>query len=231
MKQTMKWLFVKDEGESVVLRCSVCNSEITVKYGEELPYCKHCECEPECDIVIGKIRYYTCEPNIKLDNKLDNLDNNSTNIMTDDEIVQALKHDAISEFDHWVIDLINRQKAEIETYSQNIKQLTSDHRILQQSFDNVKGLYEKEKAKVEKAKEKCIALMKELQTAKIEIERLQHKNAELQHEILSCKSEAVKEFAERLKRNYEKPLFYIGGYNDFIRTVDNLVKEMAGDAE
>ena len=34
--------------------------------------------------------------------------------MTDNEIIKALEDDALSEFDHWVIDLINRQKAEIE---------------------------------------------------------------------------------------------------------------------
>lgn len=47
MKQTMKWLFVEIQGDSAVFRCSVCNSEISVKQGEELPYCKHCESEPD----------------------------------------------------------------------------------------------------------------------------------------------------------------------------------------
>ena len=35
-------------------------------------------------------------------------------MMTDNEIIKALEDDALSEFDHWVIDLIKRQKAEIE---------------------------------------------------------------------------------------------------------------------
>lgn len=51
---------------------------------------------------------------------------------------------------------------------------------------------------------------------------------ELQNEIETAKAEAIKEFAERLKENYTKPLFFAGGYIDFIRVVDNLVKEMEG---
>lgn len=43
---------------------------------------------------------------------------------------------------------------EFENQSQNFKVLISDHMTLQHDFDNLKGLYEAEKAKVEKAKEK-----------------------------------------------------------------------------
>jgi DNA-directed RNA polymerase specialized sigma54-like protein len=45
----------------------------------------------------------------------------------------------------------------------------------------------------------------------------------------TTRAEAIKEFAERLKINYSKPLFAVGSYNEFIREVDNLVKEMAGE--
>ncbi len=44
--------------------------------------------------------------------------------------------------------------------------------------------------------------------------------------IEQIKSEAIKEFAERLKQKYDKPLFYLGSYEQFMRKVDNLVKEM-----
>ena len=64
---------------------------------------------------------------------------------------------------------------EFENQSQNFKVLVSDHRTLQQSFDNLKGLYEAEKAKVEKAKEKCIGFAKELQTAKAELKETTEK--------------------------------------------------------
>lgn len=68
---------------------------------------------------------------------------------------------------------IEEQQAEIETQSQNFKMLVSDHRCLQQSFDNLKGLYQAEKEKVESAKSKSIYFAKELQKARAEIERLQ----------------------------------------------------------
>lgn len=64
---------------------------------------------------------------------------------------------------------------ESENQSQNFKVLISDHRTLQQSFDNLKGLYEAEKAKVEKAKEKSIYFAKELQTAKAELKETTEK--------------------------------------------------------
>lgn len=47
--------------------------------------------------------------------------------------------------------------------------------------------------------------------------------------LKDAKAEAIKEFAERLKINYSKPLFAVGTYNEFIREVDNLVKEMVGE--
>lgn len=70
------------------------------------------------------------------------------------------------------LDLINRQQAEIEKQSQNIKVLVSDHRCLQQSFDNLKGLYQAEKEKVESTKSKSIYFAKELQKARTEINRV-----------------------------------------------------------
>lgn len=77
--------------------------------------------------------------------------------------------------------------AESEKQSQNFKVLVSDHRTLHQSFDNLKGLYEAEKAKVEKAKEKSIYFAKELQKAKAEIESLNNlcneQNAEIKRLI------------------------------------------------
>ena len=133
-------------------------------------------------------------------------------------------------------DLIETQKAENETQSQNFKVLVSDHRCLQHSFDNLKDLYESEKAKVEKANEKSIYFAKELQTAKAEIERLQTDNSSMQSTLAKmsmgveqAKAEAIKEFAKRLKAEYKKHFSseWIAVYN----TIDNLVKEMVGDTE
>ncbi len=112
-----------------------------------------------------------------------------------------------------IVDLINRLKAknealiagqetlqkalvdkieESEYQSQNFKVLVSDHRCLQQSFENLKGLYKAEKAKVEKAKEKCIKLAKELQTSKAELKETTEK-FNCQQTVYTDLSDIIKE--------------------------------------
>ena len=69
--------------------------------------------------------------------------------MTDNEIIKALECDAISEFDHWVLDLINRQKAEIE-------RLTVPKELIDDDFCGVVCEFAEElikKAKAEAIKE------------------------------------------------------------------------------
>lgn len=39
----------------------------------------------------------------------------------------------------------------------------------------------------------------------------------------------VKDLADRLKKKYDKPLFYLGSYEQFMGEVDNILKEMVGD--
>ena len=115
--------------------------------------------------------------------------------MTDNEIIKALeccvKTEFISDcakcemfaFDckdiliENALDLINRQKAEIERLQMDNKQLQSDVINANQNWDHIKGLWECEKEKVDSAKQKVICACKMLKTAK---------------------SEAIKEFAERL---------------------------------
>ena len=43
------------------------------------------------------------------------------------------------------------------------------------------------------------------------------------------KSEAYKEFAEKLKKRYDNPVWYLGGSNGFFDNLDNFVKEMVGE--
>ena len=76
-----------------------------------------------------------------------------------------------------VFSLINRQKVEIERLQMDNKQLQSDVINANQNWDHIKGLWECEKEKVDSAKQKVICACKMLKTAK---------------------SEAIKEFAERL---------------------------------
>ena len=46
-----------------------------------------------------------------------------------------------------------------------------------------------------------------------------------------AKSEAYREFAGRFKQKYDKPLFYLGSYEQFMYEVDNLVKELTESNE
>ena len=113
--------------------------------------------------------------------------------------------------EHYVLKLndeINRQQTKIEALQMDNKQLHSDVINANQNWSHIKGLWECEKEKVESAKQKVICACKMLNTAK---------------------SEAIKEFAERLKEKC---------YEDFQETyemlspyvtdddIDNLVKEM-----
>lgn len=43
------------------------------------------------------------------------------------------------------------------------------------------------------------------------------------------KSEAYKEFAEKLKKRYDNPVWYLGGSNGFFDNLDNFVKEMVDE--
>ena len=97
-------------------------------------------------------------------------------------------------------------------------------------------IYNRQQADLEFAKKINALQMEELQKAQAEIEKLRKKNKTLVVENISLThtlereiTKAIKEFAERLKVNYSKPLFAVGSYNEFIREVDNLVKEMVGE--
>ncbi|MBQ8932181.1 MAG: hypothetical protein IJ045_07095 [Ruminiclostridium sp.] len=103
-----------------------------------------------------------------------------------------------------LLNLINRQKAEIDNLNSELTLLKNDNKHL-------KGLYEDEKAKVEKAKGKVIDICKRLKTTK---------------------SEAIREFAERLKNKSEllAPSVYAEPFRAVsVEEIDNLVAEMTED--
>ena len=136
--------------------------------------------------------------------------------MTDKEIIKALnksdgfehisiycadnKGDYIADVKMtYLADLINRQQAEIENY---IKVAEYQQNLtLKKSFE-----------------------IKEL---KAEIERLQKENnqfADIGKMYSEIKSEAIKEFAEKVKKYFNPDSSY-----DFRKWIDNLVKEMVGE--
>ena len=100
------------------------------------------------------------------------------------------------------LDLINRLQAEND-------ELKSDIAILKDSNINLQELYQTEREKVTKAKQKVIGVCKMLKTAK---------------------AEARKEFAEKLKKEAFKINYCSSSYN-VVDTddIDNLLKELVGE--
>lgn len=47
--------------------------------------------------------------------------------------------------------------------------------------------------------------------------------------VEQIKSEAYREFAEKLKKRYDNPVWYLGGSNGFFDNLDNFVKEMVNE--
>lgn len=75
-----------------------------------------------------------------------------------------------------------------------------------------------------------------INSQKAEIERLRSMNRaklatihDLQIELKTAKSEAIKEFAERLKKRIYKGGVHPTVEDEFICDIDNLIKEMVGD--
>ena len=101
-----------------------------------------------------------------------------------------------------VLELIDKAPA-VPIQEEN-QQLKSELKILKDANQNLQDLYQKEKAKVEKAKQKLIEILKSLKTVKVE---------------------AYKEFAERLKERAKA-----NEWNGTIcgLDIDNLLKELGG---
>lgn len=106
------------------------------------------------------------------------------------------------------LDLINRQEAEIERLKE-----ASEETV--QCFHRMESLYNI----------KCM----ELKVAKSEADR--YKRYYFNHDYYKLISEAIKEFAERLKEKAAKYPYYQYGLIDAVSVekIDSLIKEMAGE--
>lgn len=106
-------------------------------------------------------------------------------------------------------NLINNQNAKIKALQMDNAQLQSDIINATQNSDHIKALYEEEKQKVEKAKQKVIDYCKMLKTAK---------------------SEARKELAEKFKsKKFETSVdAYTVGYLLSADDIDELLEELEG---
>ena len=118
------------------------------------------------------------------------------------------------------LDLINRQQAEISEYKDKCEKCGAKTRVCIESLQN--NIAEKQ-AEIERLNS-CVKSEDEVRAIA---------NATIQTGIKLIKSEAIKEFADRLK--CKKATFYCicgvkNDYTDILNThIDNLVKEMVGD--
>ena len=88
------------------------------------------------------------------------------------------------------------------------------------------------------AYERAIANSSLINRQQTEIEELKIENKSLRS-AANCyklyyneaRTEAIKEFVEKLKKRYDNPVWYLGGSNGFFDNLDNFVKEMVGDTE
>ena len=88
------------------------------------------------------------------------------------------------------------------------------------------------------AYERAIANSNLINQLQLEIEELKIENKSLRSaancyklHYIEARPEAIKEFAEKLKKCYDNPVWYLGGSNGFFDNLDNFVKEMVGDTE
>ena len=103
-------------------------------------------------------------------------------------------------------NLLKRQQVEIE-------ELQSEITLLKQSNANLQELYQGEKEKVANAKQKVIDIAKALKTAK---------------------ADAIKEFAERLKKEGYESIEWSHGEHPYIvefSDIDNILWEMVGESD
>lgn len=141
--------------------------------------------------------------------------------MTDNEIIKALESYTWAKLYHEegnlpkldlgeVLDLVNRQNAEIKRLKTENKDISEQFRILDVECERLEKANEKQKAEIERLNspyEMQVEASKKLEN--------------------SIKAEAVKEFAERLKeKEFASGVF---GSSYCREKIDNLVKEMVGE--
>lgn len=128
-----------------------------------------------------------------------------------------------------------KKNAKIEALQMDNAQLQSDIINANQNLDHINGLYEAEKTRAEKAKEKCIYFAKKVYEARAETDRVTEiaagwKDAAYKYadSIDSIKVEAIKECLEWVLSLFpeDKSFTTISRF-----TVKQKLKEMVGDTE
>ena len=175
--------------------------------------------------------------------------------MTDNEIIKALeccktgddckgcpyyangRYTCGEHFNEDVLDLINRQKAEIEDLKEaKEKAAATAMRVIKRQDAEIKRLLTKLTRFNEKIAQPYILIntdaeltaeMKEALRTQKSVFVPDNEGTVIRIDEASIKAEAVKEFAERLKERFESGSTYSGGL--LFVNIDNLVKEMVGE--
>ncbi len=149
--------------------------------------------------------------------------------MTDNEIIKGLEccgaesdcencpyfknkhHTCGKSFNTDVLDLINRQKAEIEALQMDKKQLESDIIIANNNYEHIKSIWENDYQKLSQV----IAKWKD-----------KYKRLVIQEDI---KAKAVKEFVMRFEKKIRDVKFTLGQTWEIQSALKEVEKEMVGE--
>lgn len=88
-----------------------------------------------------------------------------------------------------ISNFINQLKKDNENYSHNIKQLTSDHRLLQHDYNHIKELWANTQLKLEKEREKLVVVCKKLQSSR-------ELNKDIMQTVAYVRENSIKEFVD-----------------------------------
>ena len=155
--------------------------------------------------------------------------------MTDNEIIKALEcrvpHDTVC-LD--ALDLINHLKAENEQYKADKEEYIKDYEELENKLKYAEAERKFEHQRIAYQQAEIERLKEENKKQKLVIEEIEDTINPLPFEtdfdkaIRTAKSEAIKEFAERLKEKATSTFYEERKYVD-TEDIDNLVKEMVGE--
>lgn len=123
-----------------------------------------------------------------------------------------------------LIDLIDRQQAEIERLQKEVN-------LVSIQFQDLQERYEEAQTEIERLKEESSDKERAYTDEYCLRKEWRDKCRQLLIEKQTAKSEAVKEFVERLKEKSYKTIRNYGLTKDVVEVcdIDNLVKEMVGD--
>lgn len=152
--------------------------------------------------------------------------------MTDNDIVKALEccagddgcdvcpmykpsSECITELQGKALDLINRQKAELQKAKAELKETTEKFNCQQYVYADLSDIIKDKNAEIEKLQADYSSMQSTL--------------AKMSMGVAEAKAEAIKEFAEKVKATQRELFNNIYSTTAWNAVIDNLVEEMVGE--